>query len=65
MNIRKITNLKKIKGWVDQIRLNQGKYIIYDIQADDEWNGARGTFITTELGEVVKLENKSRPESRC
>lgn len=52
-------SVKKVKGWVDSIR-NDGERFFYSIQADDSWNGARGTIIFSELGDVVKLENKQR-----
>ena len=54
---------QKIKGWVDKIR-ESGDQLTYAIQADDRWHGHRGTIIFSELGEVVKLEHKARPESR-
>ncbi|MCY7865953.1 hypothetical protein P8918_12990 [Bacillus spizizenii] len=52
---------RKTKGWVDYIR-NDGEHFFYHIQADDGWNGARGTILTTELGKVRKLEPRGRPK---
>lgn len=50
---------KKVCGWVDSIS-NDGEHFVYSIQADDEWEGHRGTMIFSELGKVIKLENKER-----
>lgn len=52
---------KTVKGWVNRIT-NDGVHFIYDIQADDNWEGHRGTLILSELGEVEKLEHKERIE---
>lgn len=50
---------RKTRGWVDKIR-NDGEHFFYDIQADDNWKGHRGTTIFSELGKVEKLEPKKR-----
>ena len=52
--------IRKTRGWVNSVRTD-GEYIHYDIQADDNWKGARGTILFSKLGKVVKLENKPRP----
>jgi hypothetical protein len=52
---------RKTKGWVDAITgPNSDGGICYDIQADDEWQGSRGTTLFTALGEVVRLPDKER-----
>jgi hypothetical protein len=52
--------IRRISGWVDSIT-NDGEHFFYNIQADDEYGGARGTTIYSELGKVTKLESKPRP----
>ena len=52
-------HIKKVRGWVDKIK-DDGEYFTYDIQADDNWNGYRGTTIFSELGKVEKLPSKER-----
>jgi hypothetical protein len=51
--------ITKIRGWVNQIYDDYGK-IIYLIKPDDNWQGLVGNAIFSELGKVVKLENKNR-----
>jgi hypothetical protein len=53
------STIKKIKGWVDKVG-TMDDYLYFNIQADDNWKGARGTSICTDLGEVVKLDHKER-----
>lgn len=50
--------IKKVKGWVDRINSDGNTF---EIQADDYWDGARGTMILSELGEVIKLKDEPRP----
>jgi hypothetical protein len=40
---------RKTKGWVNSVRTD-GEHTYYDIQADDNWKGARGTILLSELG---------------
>jgi hypothetical protein len=37
-------NIKSVKGWVDSIRIDKNE-TIYNIQADDSYDGHRGTTI--------------------
>lgn len=55
-------NVRKMAGWVDTIQ-QHGDHILYTIQADDSWGGARSTVISTEYGSVTKLEPKQRPSA--
>jgi hypothetical protein len=53
--------IKPVKGWVDNIHTQNGE-IVYDIQADDYWDGHRGTSIFSSLGEVKYINsNEQRP----
>ena len=57
--------VRKVKGWVEK---ELPKYITpdgthkigYCIQADDEFEGHRGTYIFTSYGPITKLEYKPR-----
>lgn len=51
--------VKKVKGWVNSVN-NDKENFFYNIQADDNWKGARGTTIESKLGRVSKLEFKQR-----
>ena len=51
---------KKIKGWVRSVNNFNGE-ISVDIQADDQWRGARGTAVYLHLGDIKILEPKPRP----
>lgn len=53
--------VKRIQGWVDSVDFSEGEGYHYNIQADDRWNGARGTIIFDFLGKVKKLKHKPRP----
>lgn len=53
------SSYKVITGWVDNISIWNGEYR-FNIQADDNWNGARGTTIFSEFGKINKLEPKER-----
>lgn len=53
----------KTKGWVNRVRTD-GEYIYCDIQADDGWNGARGTILVSEYGKIKKLGFKERPQKK-
>lgn len=48
------------RGWVNGIGKSEGKLYV-DIQADDRWNGARGTSLFERLGVIKKLKPKERP----
>lgn len=50
------TKIRQIKGWVDKVRTSENE-TIYEIQADDEYKGARGTMLFTSLGEVEFLSS--------
>jgi hypothetical protein len=54
---------KTVRGWVDEISKNRKSYV-YTIQADDNYKGARGTIVFSELGEVIKLPFKERLVNR-
>lgn len=43
------------KGWVNNVRTD-GEHLYYDVRADDSFNGARGTTLSTEYGGIVKLD---------
>lgn len=55
--------IRDVYGWVNYITEQNG-HTICDIQADDNWNGARGTLISTEHGRIEKLDERPRPQKK-
>lgn len=52
--------IRKMRGWVNTVFEQRG-HTFYEIQADDHWGGARNTLLSTEQGEIKKLDPKPRP----
>lgn len=55
-------SIKKVSGWVDDVHMCLDGTFYYNVQADDEYRGVRGTSIHSELGEIKKLPPKERPK---
>lgn len=54
--------VRKTKGWIDDISVDENNKLVVSIQCDDEWNGYRGNNLYEELGNIDLIsKNKSRP----
>ena len=49
---------KAVKGWIDSVYVENGEVAYYVTQADDKFQGHRGTHIRPSLGDITILEEQ-------
>jgi len=55
------TKINEVEGWVDSVH-QVDEHFRYGIQANDCYDGAKGTTIYSHLGAVEKSVHRERPK---
>lgn len=53
-----LNRIYQMRGWVDKTWQDSEGNTLYHIQADDSYDGARGTVLSTEYGPVTEMERE-------